>query len=483
MLLLLPSAMMVVNIFFAIVVVFYERRNPAVTWSWLMVITLVPYIGFVFYLMVGLDSRKYRLFSAKAKKDELLVKQMMEQSGDSMERQLKLVGQKNILQVRGSEHYNDMIYLNIFSGGGLFSKNNHVSLFHEGGPKFDDLLEGIRTAKRFIHLEYYIVRNDDIGQRLVEALAIKAAEGLDVRFMYDGMGSVTTPKRMFRPLAAAGGKVTEFMRPHFFRINFRNHRKICVIDGETAYIGGLNIGNEYLGKSKRFGHWRDTHIKVRGDAVAQLELRFVMDWNFCSTDVIHLRDGFFPRTSGIPRGVAMQIISSGPDTAQHNIHYAYVKMISEADKSIYIQTPYFVPDDAVFESLKIAALSGIDVRIMIPAKKDHPFVHWANLSYLGELVEVGVKCYLYQKGFVHSKMVLVDSLVSSIGTANMDIRSFKLNFEVNAFLYDAQVTKALEEQYLRDIEDSSQLTMEEYAKRSHAVKVKESISRLLSPLL
>jgi cardiolipin synthase len=482
-LLLLPSALMVVNIFFAVVVVFYERRNPAVTWAWLMVITLVPYIGFVFYLLVGLDSRKYRVFNAKAKKDELLYAKENEESYEFMSEQLKVVGQKNILQVKGSEHINDMIYLNFFSGNGAFSRNNQVTLFFEGTPKFDDMLVEIKAAKRFIHLEYYIVRNDEMGKRVVEALAEKAAEGLDVRFLIDGMGCILTPRSLFRPLAAAGGKVVQFMPPHFFRINFRNHRKVCVIDGETAYIGGLNIGNEYLGRSKKFGYWRDTHLKIRGDAVRQLELRFVMDWNFCSPDVIHLRDGFLPKVISCTKGVAMQIVSSGPDTAQHNILYAYVKMISEADKSIFIQSPYFVPDDSIFESLRIAALSGIDVRIMMPSRRDHPFVHWASLSYLGELLEVGVKCYMYEKGFVHSKMILIDSLVSSVGTANMDIRSFKLNFECNAFIYDPDVTKALEEQYLLDIEDSRQLQPSEYLERSHFTKVRESVSRLLSPLL
>jgi cardiolipin synthase len=480
----LPSAATVLNIFFAIVVVFYERRNPAVTWAWLVIITLVPYVGFIFYLLVGLDSRKYRVFAAKASKDEKIYDRLIEISGsDFLQEQSSFIGQRNILQVKGAEHFNDMIYLNFFSGNGAFSNNNHLTLFFEGKSKFDEMLADIRAAKHFIHLQYYIVRNDETGCRLIEALAEKAAEGVDVRFLIDGMGCIWTPRRAFMPLTAAGGRLAEFLPPHFIRINFRNHRKICVIDGDIGYIGGLNVGNEYLGMVKRFGYWRDTHLKIKGDAVSQLELRFLMDWNFCSPDGIKLSDGYFPKVINYTKGVAMQIVSSGPDTAQHNILYAYVKMINEADKSVYIQSPYFVPDDSIFEALRIAALSGIDVRIMIPAHPDHPFVYWASLSYLGELLEVGVKCYKYEKGFVHSKVVMIDSLVSSVGTANMDVRSFKLNFECNAFIYDQEVAAALEEQYLRDIEDCTLIDGEEYKNRSHWTKIRESVSRLLSPLL
>ncbi|MDR1914556.1 MAG: cardiolipin synthase [Clostridiales bacterium] len=281
----------------------------------------------------------------------------------------------------------------------------------------------------------------------------------------------------------AGGFFAEFLPPHFIRINFRNHRKICVIDGAVGYIGGLNVGNEYLGLTKRFGYWRDAHIRLKGDAVKQLELRFLMDWNFCSRQNIRISDYVFPQIKNTSKGVNMQIVSSGPDTAQHNILYAYIKMIGEADNSIYIQSPYFVPDDSIFEALRIAALSGIDVRIMIPAKPDHPFVYWAGLSYLGDLLMSGAKCYEYEKGFVHSKIIMIDSLVCSVGTANMDVRSFKLNFECNAFIYDTRITKMLEDQFLRDIEDCSKIEYEQYATRGHWTRIRESVSRLLSPLL
>ena len=481
---LLPSIGLVLNIVFGLIVVFYERRNPVVTWAWLMVITLIPYIGFLIYLLVGLDSRKYRVFAFKAKKDEDIFDQFLQIDGNKfLQEQADVISRKNILNVPGSEYLNDMIYLNFFSGNGAYTDNNNVKLFFNGVTKFDEMLKDIRHAKRFIHLEYYIIRNDETGQRLIEALAEKAAQGIDVRLLADGMGCLFTPRRLFKPLVKAGGHVAYFLSPHFIRINFRNHRKICVLDGCIGYIGGLNIGNEYLGLVKHFGYWRDTHVKLKGNAVKQLELRFLMDWNFCSPDDIKFSDGFFPNVKSSGSGVSMQIVSSGPDTAQHNILNAYIKMISEANNTIYIQSPYFVPDSSIFDALRIAALSGIDVRIMIPCKRDHPFVYWASLSYLGELVELGAKCYKYEKGFVHSKIIMTDSLVCSIGTANMDIRSFKLNFECNAFIYDKTITKRLEEQFIRDINDSTRIEYDWYIARGNITKIRESVSRLLSPLL
>ena len=480
----LPSISLALNIIFGLIVVFYERRNPVVTWAWLMVITLIPFFGFFIYMLIGLDSRKYRVFALKSRKDEDIYDSFLRADGNKfLQEQADVISRKNILNVPGSEYLNDMIYLNFFSGNGAYTDNNNVKLFFDGVSKLEEMLKDIRQAKRFIHLEYYIIRNDETGKRLIDALTEKAAQGVDVRLLADGMGCIFTPHRLFKPLIKAGGYVAYFLPPHFIRINFRNHRKICVLDGAIGYIGGLNIGNEYLGLNKQFGFWRDTHLKLRGGAVKQLELRFLMDWNFCSSDYIQFSDGFFPKIKYSGRGVSTQIVSSGPDTAQHNILNAYIKMISEANSTVYIQSPYFVPDSSIFDALRIAALSGIDVRIMIPSKPDHPFVYWASLSYLGELVELGAKCYKYNKGFVHSKIIMIDSLLSSVGTANMDIRSFKLNFECNAFIYDRNVTMRLEEQFIRDIEDSTRIEYEWYMKRGNLTKIRESLSRLLSPLL
>jgi cardiolipin synthase len=226
------------------------------------------------------------------------------------------------------------------------------------------------------------------------------------------------------------------------------------------------------------------HLRIVGDAVKQLELRFTMDWNYTRKDEpIIFSEENYPRIPHMLGGVGMQIVSGGPDTKWPSIHHAYSKMIFEADKSVYITTPYFIPDDSVLRALRIAALSGIDVRIIIPGRPDHPFVYWASLSYLGELLPAGVRCYKYEKGFIHSKMILIDSAVASVGTANMDLRSFNLNFEVNAFIYDEKTAIELENVFFTDIKDCAEITVESYNKRSGLTRVRESLSRLISPLL
>jgi len=289
------------------------------------------------------------------------------------------------------------------------------------------------------------------------------------------------------------------------RVNYRNHRKIAVIDGKVGFTGGFNIGKEYLGIDKKYGYWRDTHIKIEGSAVTELSLKFLQDWNYAADDGEGLEYKEFLRMANHTEGdseekernntgelrafgackknVGVQIISSGPDSRTEQIRDNFLYMIYRAKKSIYIQTPYFIPDEAVFYALRTAAQSGIEVKIMIPCKPDHPFVYWATHSFAGDLLRCGARCYVYQNGFLHAKSIMVDGIVSSIGTANMDVRSFKLNFEVNAMIYDAEVTKELEHIFLNDIGKSEELTLYDYRQRSFKVRAKEQVSRLLSPLL
>ena len=267
------------------------------------------------------------------------------------------------------------------------------------------------------------------------------------------------------------------------RINYRNHRKLCIIDGKVGYIGGFNVGDEYLGIVKRYGPWRDTHLRVVGDAIDQMQIRFIKDWNFTTRyGAVQLEQRYFPLREQT-EGIRMQIVSSGPDTKWHNVHNGYFKMINEAEHHIYLTTPYFVPDDGIFEALRVAALSGLDVRILIPGNPDHFFVYWASMSYLGQLLEAGVRCYQYERGFIHSKSLCIDGKMSSVGTANMDIRSFDLNFEVNAFLYDAAFTRELEQDFLNDLKSSVEITREWYYRRRWWFKVKEAVARLISPML
>jgi len=473
------------NLLFGFAIVFLEKKNPSVTWAWLMVLALVPYVGFLLYLIMGQDCRKRFTFAKKAKRDDAAFAEVLEAdiAGLSfMRKQRQSENPRQFLGIPNADYLNELAYMNFVSGHGALTANNHMSLYHEGNAKFAALLADIAQAEKFIHMQYYIMNNDALGRQVLEALAAKARQGIEVCLLTDGMGSWRTPMRFYKPLTEAGGHVALFLPPHLARINYRNHRKICVVDGHIGYVGGMNIGDEYVGQSKRFGFWRDSHIRIEGDATKALELRFLMDWNDCSAYKLTPNDMHFPI---VPQadGALTQIVCSGPDTRLSHIYHGYAKMIASATRNVFIQTPYFAPDENIFEALRIAALSGIDVRIMIPAHPDHFFVYWASLSYLGELLDVGVRCYQYEKGFIHSKVLAIDGEAVSVGTANMDVRSFKLNFEVNAFIYDRGITADFENAFTEDLADCFEMTREWYAQRSHFTRIRESVSRLLSPLL
>jgi cardiolipin synthase len=473
----------VINFLFAFFVVFYERKNPGVTWAWLMVLAILPIFGWIIYLIFGFEGRKHIKFSRKAVYDEKTIAEYVQRNPKLLVKQAGVIRRNNILKIPNTEYLNNVVMLNMRSAASPYRTNNSVKLYNEGHSKFEDLMRDIKAAERFIHLQYYIVRDDELGRKIISLLADKAREGVEVKFLYDGMGNVRNSVFFNKPLKQAGGEVQLFLPPKGIRINYRNHRKLAVIDGKIGYIGGLNIGDEYLGKVKRFGFWRDTHIRVVGDCVHDMELRFQMDWNFTKGSKIQFDKKYFPDIPKQESSVPMQIVSSGPDTRWNNVHYGYFRMITEANKRIYIATPYFVPDDSILEALKTAALSGVDVRIIIPANPDHFFVYWSSLSYLGELLEAGVRCYEYTKGFIHSKVISMDGMISSVGTANLDVRSFKLNFEVNAFMYDENLTSEIDEQFKRDFKDCHEITHYEYEARSRVTKIREAFSRLISPLL
>ena len=476
------SVILIANVVLACFVVFFERRKPASTWAWLLVLYFIPVFGFVCYLIFGRDSKKERVFEEKGNYDHKTYFQYLlksEKYEHILESQIAALSNKE--DITGFPYLNDLVMLHLNSGNWM-TTNNKVESFTDGSSKFRSLIEDIRQAREYIHMEYYIFRGDNLGRTLVQELAQKAEEGVEVKLLYDGMGNNMLPAHFFDPLKKAGGHAEAFLPPFIVRLNYRDHRKICVIDGKIGYIGGFNVGDEYLGLVKRYGPWRDTHLRIQGDAVDQIQLRFIMDWNFVSKHQVPMDSRYFPDKDQGDH-VKMQIVSSGPDTSWKNIRNGYFKMINEAEKNVYIETPYFVPDDSILEALKVAALSGIDVRIIFPAHPDHFFVYWANMSYLGELLEVGVKCYKYENGFIHSKMVCIDGCVTSIGSANMDIRSFAVNFEVNAFIYDREQTEKFERDFMEDIAQSTEVTMDWYEARSPWFKIKEAVSRLISPIL
>jgi cardiolipin synthase len=457
-------------------IVFLERKNATSTWAWLMVLLFIPILGFILYLIFGKPISRGRIFVWDSK-TRLGLKA-------AVQGQLREIEQGEFeYNDEDMRQYQSLIYLNLRTDSSLFSQNNAVDIFLDGREKFDKLMQDMRRAKDHIHLVYYIVRNDELGNEIADVLVKKANEGVTVRFLYDAMGGRSLGKRYVKRLRDAGVQVEEFFPAKVinFKINYRNHRKLAIIDGHTGYIGGFNIGDEYLGKKKKFGYWRDTHLRMKGSAVESMQTRFILDWNQASKEEIQYEERYFQTTRAGDAGI--QIVSSGPDQELEQIKNGYIKMIMEAKEYIYIQTPYFIPDESVRDALRIAALSGVDVRVMIPNKPDHPFVYWATLSYSGDLLEAGGEVYIYQNGFMHAKMLIVDGKLSTVGTANIDVRSFRLNFEVNAFIYDKKITKELLDAFNEDIKRSTQITKKLYDKRSIGIKMKESISRLLSPVL
>ncbi len=470
------------NIILSFVIIFMERKDSTATLAWLLVLLLFPGVGFFLYLLLSQNFSRKKLFTMKANAqrtfgDFLKVQQENFNSG------------KLVFKDKNIETHRDIIKMNLFRNQSFFTQNNDVQIFTDGNEKFEELFKCIENANESVHVLYYIIKNDDLGKKLIDLLEKKANEGVEVRLLYDSIGGRKLKKQDVQGIIDAGGKVGKFFSSIFkhlnFKINYRNHRKIVVIDGRIGFVGGFNVGNEYLGLNKKFGYWRDTHIKIIGAAVTDLQRRFFLDWGNATREDLNYQPKYFPQMTEeeVDGDAAIQIVTSGPDGRDETIKQNYVKLISSAQKSIYIQTPYFAPDASVMEALKIAALSGVDVRIMIPNKPDHMFVYWATYYYVGELLKYGVKVYTYENGFLHAKTVVIDSVVSSVGTANFDVRSFKLNFEVIAIIYDTMKSTELKNIFEEDINYSLELTNELYLQRGIVIKFKESISRLLSPLL
>lgn len=472
-----------INIIFSVLIIFFQRKNPATVWAWLLLLYFIPVLGFMLYLIFGQNLYKERMFRAKEIENELKYAAFKQKNSICRE-ELRVCDPE-------LERFKRLMLYNLNEGKAVLTDNNDVRAFTDGEDKFRALLDELEHAESYIHMQYYIIRRDGLWADIEKTLIRKAAEGVEVRVLFDSMGCrgrTGVGKEEKRRLQEAGIQVAEFfpaiMGKLQLRMNYRNHRKIVVIDGRTGFLGGFNIGEEYLGKDPRFGYWRDTHICVEGSAVTSLAVRFVLDWNYAARENLFLQDHLFRLPSYTRRGEKLvQVISSGPDSARPLIRDNYLRLIHMAARSIYIQTPYFILDEEIRSALLIAVKAGVDVRIMIPCKPDHPFVYWATCSYVGEMVEAGAKCYTYDNGFLHTKCLCVDALVSCVGTANMDIRSFRLNFEVNAVIYDQRTTKRLIESFHRDIAYSTWITRQAYENRGFFFRAREQFCRLLSPIL
>ncbi|MDN5341692.1 MAG: cardiolipin synthase [Oceanotoga sp.] len=474
----IPSIIYVIYAVFTTFLIIMERKRPEKTLTWIIIFVLFPPIGILFYLLIGRNWKK--------KKNKLNT------TTDEITKELFNIYNTKI-EIKKYEPLTELFANNSFSP--LYG-NNEIELFSEGNSLFERIIEDIEKAKDHIHLEYYIFKNDDIGSKIIKALIKKANEGVEVRIIADKVGSVDLKRKAIKEMKKNNIDfvfysyfLAPILKPFNTLINYRNHRKIIVIDGEIGYVGGFNIGDEYI-KSKKLGIWKDTHIRVAGDFVYGLQASFLDDFNrikklYKEKNFIKGNyEKYFKIHEQTKDNIKMQLIKSGPDSENPSIMQGILQMINLAKKNINIVTPYFIPNDEVLSALKVAVLSGIDVKILFPSNIDHYLVRFASMTYLQEISETGAKIYfLNDKYFIHSKTISIDGEICSIGTANMDIRSYELNYEINAMIYDDKMTRILDEEFENNLLNSRAINYNYFENKNIFIIFLESFGRLFSNIL
>lgn len=464
--------------------VIIDTRSTSKTLAYLLLIILVPVVGMLVYFSIGMNYRKNQIYSKKLTKDQKLQQSLEARiRAETLELATKHTGLLG--------HSQNTVKLILNDSSSPLTAGNHVELLINGEAKFPKVIEALEAAREHIHIEYYIYENDVIGNRIKEILIRKAAEGVKVRFIYDDFGSHGIKRNIIRELTASGVEAYPFHRIFIpllaNRLNYRNHRKIIVIDGETAFTGGINISDRYINPHHRdnpeIGYWRDTHLMIQGPGVMYLQYLFITSWRFCSKQELEELFDFFPAAYHAKGHSLVQIAASGPDSRRAGIQLALQSAISSAQKRLYITSPYFIPGDSMLNSIKQAALGGVDVRLLVPGTSDSYFVNAAAKSYYESLLEVGVRIFYYRKGFIHAKTVVVDDHLAIVGTTNMDLRSFELNFEVSAFVYDRKTNTELAQAFMKDLSHSEEIYLAAWRKRSAWLRIAEAVVRLVSPLL
>ncbi|MCF7561374.1 cardiolipin synthase [Sabulilitoribacter multivorans] len=462
----------------AVITILLKNINPTKTLSYIIVLVFFPFLGIVVYYLFGQEYRKTKIFNRKYILNKNVVKSIKEEL-EFNRKELEKVD-------RYLEDKVKLVKLIHCNENEPLTLNNKIDLLKNGDIKFEYLIEDIKSAEHHIHFEYYIIKDDTIGTQVLDLLCEKAKEGLEVRLIYDDVGTSISNK-MKSKLTNSGVLHHPFMPVLFSgltgKMNYRNHRKIAIVDGKIGYVGGINVADNYLNDNNSKGYWRDTHLRIEGDAVKSLQIHFLSSWDFVSTEKPSIKKTYFPEIKPRKTKVPLQIVASGPDTDWANIMEIILTAISTANDYVYITTPYFVPNDEIISALQIAAKTGVDVRLIIPEKSDSWIVKHASNSYLDALLKTDIKVYKYNKGFVHAKTIVVDDVFSSVGTSNMDYRSFNINFEINTLIYDKKNSKLLKEHFLEDMKNSTQVNYDTYLKRSKLDKVKESYCRLWSPLI
>ena len=466
--------------------IIYKRLDPVKSLSWVVLILLLPYLGLLIYLLFGQNFRKTKIFNRKGVRDERYRRFMSYN-------QMKQFRSFPESIPRELQKYLKMVMLNLKGNGSIVGLNSEVQLYFSGREALDSMYDCISSAKRHIHLQSYIIVDDTTGKRFRDLLIKKFNEGVEVRLMYDDVGCFSLSKSFTDKLKDAGIEVLKFSPVRFLsptsKINYRNHRKILVVDGVTGFLGGVNIADRYY-YGGNFEEWRDTHVKISGESVLALQSSFLLDRYFVIKQQFKRKRKYFPAISQMDIKLEestakyySQIITSGPDSDWASIMQCYFLAISNAKKNVFLITPYFTPNESLLNALKIAALGGVDVSIMIPEKSDTTLAYWSSMSYATELLEAGVRVYLFRKGFNHSKVISIDGEFCIIGSANFDNRSLDQNFEITSIIYSSEVTSEVDRQFIKDTERCKSLAGSKWARRSVRNKIKESFARLLSPLL
>lgn len=459
--------------------ILYETHSSTKTISYLFLCIFFPVAGILFYLAFGINYWKKKRYSKKMNENDKMLDELMKRVA---EYKRCIADPKDI-----SDDNSELVSMLVKDLRSPLTRNNKLKLLLNGEEKFPELIKCLRAAKDHIHIEYYIFEQDETGTAIIELLIEKAKEGVQVKFIYDDFGSPSIKKKIERRMKDAGVEVFPFSKVHFYllanRINYRNHRKIVVIDGRTGFVGGINVSDKYINNGKQKLYWRDTHLRIDGPGVFYLQYIFMTDWNFCCGKKLDPEDAFFNNCDDITEGALVQIAGSGPDSTEPSIMFSILEAISLAKKEILITTPYFIPGDSILNALRIAALGGVTVKLLVPGKCDSRVVNAASKANYNPLLQAGVEIYLYNKGFVHAKTLVADGKLSIIGTANMDHRSFELNFEVNAIIYDEAFSKKLRKVFVEDIKYATRLDAERWYKRSLLTQFPEKLARLLSPTL
>ena len=473
----------ITNTILAFYIVFHRRRSVSTTWAWLIILLVFPVIGITLYGFFGRGISQENIFAIN--KQHHIGLRNVQKSITKAPKKISASDTSN--KAKMVVHFFDR------NSESPLSKNNHVKLYTDGEQMFHDMISDIENAQQTINVEFYTFYNDDIGNKMLNLLIKKAKEGVKVKLLYDAWGSLGATKAWFDQLNKAGGEVLPFITSRNmitrYRINYHLHRKIVIIDGKTSWTGGFNVGDQYLGRKKKFGYWRDSQVRIVGSASLLLQERFVMDWNASIQDeaqLITFNTLLFPdldENEIHPGDVATQIISDGPDRDNANMRNGIIKLMFQAKKRLWLQTPYLIPDDAMFATLQTIAMSGVDLRIMIPCKPDHPFIYRATQWYANELSRYGVKIYIYDKGFIHAKTIVVDDDFSTVGSMNQDYRSYDLNFEDVAVFYDKNFTEEVAKSFEQDMQDSTLLTPEMIEQQGRWLRTLQSFSRMLSPIL